>query len=546
MTSLIRSHPAGHGSRAVARRRPRWPSLAVAAAAVLVAAPAAAVTASLFAGPGDAQAHIWATTGPRYLFGTLALCILVGVGAGLIGAISAALTALTEFPGRRILSFALALPFAAPAYVVAYAYADFLGPFGPVATFLRDIAGVNTLPEIHSLPGAAFVLTLTVYPYVYLAMRADLASRSTAYFEAARALGAGPAAAFFRVLAPAARAAFAGGLALALMETAADFGVADYFGVSTLSVGIVRTWQGLGDLTAAAQLAAGLFFIAGLLAIIEEGARRGERTESARARRGAARLKLSRGQGIAAAAFCTAPVLLGFILPAGVLVSKLPVITAVGAARGLGSALANSALVAALGALVAMAIALMLAYAARRALSGGARLALRAATMGYAVPGAVLAIGVLILGAHVGRPFGLVLTGGIGVLLYAYAARFLTAGYNAAAAGLQQISPLMDAAARSLGAGPASVVSRIHWPLTRGALAAGALVVFIDIAKELPATLLLRPFNFETLATRVYRLASDERLADAAPAALLLLALGLLPTILLYAASRRRKQHAQG
>lgn len=540
--SLTGSRPARLGVRIHARRRPRWPALAIAAIAVTVAAPAASVTASLFAGAGEAQAHIWSTMGPRYLFGTLALCVLVGFGAGLIGSVGAALTALTEFPGRRFFSVALALPFAAPAYVVAYAYADFLGPFGPFASVLRDGFGVSALPEIRSMPGAAFVLTLTVYPYVYLAMRADLAARSTAYLEAARALGAKPAAAFRRVLAPAARAAFAGGLALALMETAADFGVADYFGVATLSVGIVRTWQGLGDLTAAAQLAAGLFFIAALLAVMEESARRGERAESARARRGAARLRLSRPQGILAAAFCATPGLFGFVLPASVLISKLPAATTIGAARGLDAALGNSALVAALGAIVAMTLALILAYAARRALKGGARLALRAATMGYAMPGAVIAVGVLTLGAHAGRPFGLVLTGGIGVLIYAYAARFLTAGYNAASAGLQQISPLMDAAARSLGAGPAGVVSRIHWPLSRGALTAGALIVFIDIVKELPATLLLRPFNFETLATRVYRLASDERLADAAPAALLLIGLGLLPTILLYAAGGRKRE----
>ncbi len=496
--------------------------------AIAIAAP---IIATFWGAAGSTQIASVFTSGPglRYLFGTVVLCLSVGIGASILGAGAALIVSLTDFPGRRIFLIALALPFAIPAYVAAYAYGDFFGPFGPAA----DLLGGASLPEIRSMGGAAFILMLMTYPYVYLAMTASLSGRSAAYMEAARALGASPTKAAVKILLAIGRPALAGGLALALMETAADFGVADYFGVQTLSVGIFRTWQGLGDLTGATQLAVGLFAIALLLVLIEEMGRRGESAESVKAHRGAMRLRLSPTHGVFAILFCLIPVTFGFLIPAGVLAAKLNPDLTLGAARGLAASVSNTAAIAFVGAAITTALSVLLAYAGRRMKSGVGKTALRIATLGYAIPGAVIAIGILALTANLSRLAGVSLAGGVGILLYAYTARFLTAGYNATAGGLRQISTQMDAAARTLGAGPARILTEVHWPQTGAAILAGGAIIAIDIAKELPATLLLRPFNFETLSTRIYRLASDERLADAAPAALLLIGFGLLPTIAL-------------
>ena len=500
----------------------------LAAAAAFIAAPIAAVLAGALS-PSEAQGHIWSTTGLRYLSSTLALIAMVGAGAALMGAGAAMLVSLTEFPGRRIFSVLLVLPFAIPAYVAAYAYADLLGPFGPIGGLFAP----GALPEIRSLGGAAFILAVTTYPYVYLAMRASFSARSGALMETARALGASPSEAARRILLGAGRPALIGGLALALMETAADYGVADYFGVQTLGVGIFRTWYGLGDLTAATQLAAGLFLAALLLMLLEDAGRRGAAADSARALRGRSRIQLSAPHAAAAVAACAIPTALGFALPAGYLVFILEAEPTLGAARGLAASFLNTGAVAGAGAAIAAFLALVLAYAGRAAKGPAAAVMIRIATFGYAIPGAVIAIGVLALTGALARQTGIALAGGVGVLIYAYVARFLTASYTVTAGGLTQISPQMDAAAKSLGASSPRILFNVHFPMARGAVLAGAAIVAIDIAKELPATLLLRPFNFETLSTRIYRLASDERLADAAPAALILIGLSLIPTVML-------------
>ncbi len=535
----------GRVRRTAPRGGAAWAPSALAVLALLVAAPIIAVFAGAVAPFGEAlgetsaatQRHVWSVNGPRYLTATISLCLLVAVGATVIGAGAALLVALTDFPGRRIFAVALALPFAIPAYVAAYAYGDVFGPFGPIAALLGpELVRAGALPEIRSLPGAAFVLALASYPYVYLAMRASLSARSGAYLEAARSLGAAPLSASLRILLAAGRPALVGGLALALMETAADYGVADYFGVPTLSVGIFRTWYGLGDLAAATQLAAGLFLAVLLLVVMEEAGRRGGAADAARTHRARRRLRLSPAHAALAILACAAPVTLGFAVPVGVLLAAMEPGSSLGAARGLGAAALNTGAVALAGAAAATLAALVLAYAGRTARGGAAKLFLRIATFGYAVPGAVIAIGVLALTAGLARAPGAVWisgAGGIGVLLYAYVARFLTAGYNTAAGGLAQIDPQTDAAAKSLGAGAGRILLSLHWPLARGAVLAGAAIVAIDIAKELPATLLLRPFNFETLSTHIYRLASDERLGDAAPAALILIGVSLIPATLL-------------
>ncbi len=513
-------------------RKPRQPKFSLGWIALLVVALLAAapiISVVLGAAAGDWGGELMRAGGARYLSTTLVLCGLAGAGAGLIGAGAALLIALTEFPGRRILSVALALPFAIPAYVAAYTYGDLFSPFGPLASMF----GAQGLPEIRTLPGAAFILMLTTYPYVYLAMTASLSARSSALMEAARMLGASPMRASLGLIATASRPAFFGGLALALMEIAADYGVADYFGVPTLSVGIFRTWYGLGDLQGAMQLAAGLFFVALLLVLMESASRAGRSSEDARSQRAGRRLALSPGRSVLAILACLVPVTFGFLAPAGVLLSKLNLNMSASVMERLVTAGLNTAAVATSGAAIAIALALVLSYAARSSRGMPTRVLLRAATLGYAVPGAVMAIGVLALTSGMARASGHAIAGGVLVLLYAYVARFLTAGFNSTAGGLAQVNPQLDGAAHMLGADSRRIIARLHWPLARNAVLAGAAIVAIDIAKELPATLILRPFNFETLSTQIYRLASDERLADAAPAALTLIALGLLPSIAL-------------
>lgn len=499
---------------------------ALLAITAVMAAPIVAVL--IAAASGEADGFVSPQLS-RYMSGTFLLCLLAGAGASLIGAGAAALVSLTDFPGRRILAVLLAAPFAIPAYIAAYAYGDVLGPLGPVATFF----GTGAVPEIRSLPGAAFILMLMTYPYIYLAVAASLSARSGALMEAARMLGATPARAASGVLIAAGRPAFAGGLALALMEIAADFGVADYFGVQTLSVGIFRTWFGRGDLGAATQIAAALFLFALIFVILEEAGRRGGAADSARTQRKSSRIRLSPAHSTMTIILLSLPVIFGFLLPVSVLAAKIEAVASPAALRGLTDAALNSALVAIVAAAGAVAIALALAYAARQTRSRAKKALVRVATLGYAVPGAVIAIGILALSTSTSSFLGTGAAGGLAILIYAYIARFLTASFNAAAGGLAQISTQMDAAARTLGARSGKILTQLHWPQARGAALAGGAIVAVDVAKELPATLLLRPFNFETLATRTYRLASDERIIDAAPAALLLIGLGLVPVMMI-------------
>jgi iron(III) transport system permease protein len=503
------------------------PALLIALAAL---APVLAVLASLFAPWGETIRHVAATLGGLYVGTTLALVFAVGAFSAALGVGAALLTAVFDFPLRRALSFCLALPLAVPAYLAAYAYSDLLGPFGA----LGGIAGV--LPPIRSLAGAAFVLTATLYPYCYLTARAAFASRTSAALEAARTLGAAPREAIFRVLLPAARPAIVGGAALVMMETAAEFGVADYFGVPTLSVGIFRTWNSYGDLGAASQLASCLFLFSAALVAFEAAGRRGRSADAPRIGAGSARLPLKGPARIGTTLFCSALFILGFALPLAALITKSG---DGGSFAGLAAALCNSALVAGAGAILTILAAVTLAYSARAQRSRAHGAAIRLATLGYAMPGMVVAIGVLALVAVLRAGAGVVATG-IAALLFAYVVRFLTAGYNAVAGGFAGVDARIDEAARALGASGPKLVGAVHLPIMRRSLVAAAAIVFVDIVKELPATLILRDFNFETLATRVYRLAGDERLAEAAPNALLLIAVGALPILILNSLGERK------
>lgn len=527
------------------RRLPLMPLLL----ALILAVPLIAVGASLFQQSAQGLDGWWRTVLPLYGVNTLALMIMVGGLSTIIGVSTAWLISVTQFPGRRLLSWMLVLPIAAPAYILAYLYTDLLTFTGPIQTTLRTTfgwqAGEYWFPEIRSLPGATLMLSLVLYPYVYLLARASFHQQSATSWLAARSLGSSPSSAFYRVALPMARPAIAGGLALVMMETVADYGVADYFAIPTFSIGIFRTWLSMGNKTLALQLAAMMLGVVALLILLEALSRKGRVDQGGRAQMAPPKLKLSFGHALMAWGVCGLPILLGFFIPIGVLVhmtlsvgDPLPATTLLGYA-------ANTAKVAIAVALIATLFAIILAYAARHTPDRLTGSFIRVSTLGYALPGALLAVGLLApLGAvdqqvtrllrdTVGWSGGLVLTGTLAILIYALVIRFLTVSYNSVSSGYATVPTAMDAAARSLGATPGRVVSRIHLPLIRSSLGAGALLVMIDVMRELPATLLLRPFNFETLATRAYRLASDERLAEASTTALLIVLLGLVPVILI-------------
>ena len=535
------------GERTRLRLGSGW-TLAALAVALVVLAPSLTVLWSLTAPASENWAHLRATVLPDYILNTLKLMALVATMTALIGVGTAWLTVSAQFPGRRFFNWALVLPLAIPAYIVAYVYTDLLSFAGPVQGALRGITGWEGgeyhFPPVRSLPGAAMMLSLVLYPYVYLLARTAFERQSAALFDAARMLGARPWRAFLRVALPCARPAIAGGLALALMETISDFGVVDYFAVPTLTTGIFRTWFNLGDVLSAAQIAAWLFVFAIALVFIEVIGRRGRVANPLARDRAAEPRALGDVARWAASLACALPVILGFIVPASVLLRYAVLQGDPLLGRSFLGFAWNSLFVAGVAAVIATALALLLAYGERLHPTRFNRISIRLATLGYALPGAMIAIGILTLSTGIDHAFagaadglgfspGLILTGSIAGLVFAYIARFLTAAYNATHSGLEKIHPTLDAAARSLGATPRRVLSAVHVPLLRGALASAALIVFIDVMKELPATLLLRPFNFETLATRTYRLASDEKLGEASTAALMIVALGLIPAILL-------------
>lgn len=516
----------------------------------------AVVLWALLAPAGESWPHLRQTVLPEYLVNTIALTVLVGALTAVLGTATAWAVATRRFPGRRWLSWALLLPLATPAYVVAYVYTDLLEFSGPVQTALRTVTGWQgaLLPPIRSLGGAALMLALVLYPYVYLLARTAFASQAASLFEAARVLGAGRSRAFFGIALPVARPIIAGGVALAMMETVADYGVVEYFGVATFATGIVRTWYALGDRPAALQLAAWLFVGVLVLVLAERAARRGRYANPVGRSTAAPLVELVGARAWLTTAAVSLPLLLGFLLPLGVLARYALLVGDPLLGRSFGAFVQASASVAGITALLAAVLALVLAYAERLNAGTATRLAVRTATLGYALPGAVLAVGLLVpftaldqwlarfLRAQFDWHGGLLLTGTAAALVFACLARFLTVAYNACHGGLENVHRRLDDAARVLGAAPRRVLAEIHAPLLRGALASAVLLVFIDVLKELPATLILRPFNFETLATRVYRLASDERLAEASTAALAIVLVGMLPTLLLGAATVRRQE----
>ncbi|MDP5241385.1 iron ABC transporter permease [Uliginosibacterium sp. 31-16] len=518
--------------------------------ALVLAVPVGVVAGSVFiGGTGETWAHLAATVLPEFITNTLIMVLGVGLGVTLLGVACAWLTAMTEFPGRRFFEWALVLPMAMPAYVLAYVYTDFLQFVGPLQSWLRELFGWTRadywFPEVRSVGGACAMFSLVLYPYVYMLARSAFLERAGSLTEAGRAAGLDPWACFWRISLPLARPAIIAGVSLALMETLADFGTVSYFAVQTFTTGIFRAWFSLGDRLAAAQLAAALLGCVALILLLEK-ASRGRARHSAGPRARPGRRAVLRGwTALGAMAACTGPLLAGFGLPAGLL---LRMAFKDGDSQ-LGSRylelVNNSVLLAGVTAICAVLLAVLLGYAARLARSRIPAALNRLVGLGYALPGSVIAVGVLIpvtrfdqwLAALIqqvsGHNPGLLLTGGIAALVYAYLVRYLTVALGTVESGLARITPSMDEAARSLGAGRGSTLARVHWPLLRGSLLTAGLLVFVDVMKELPATLVMRPFNFDTLATQAYTLASDERLSEAATASLAIVLVGLLPVILL-------------
>ena len=559
----LHRRPLSQGEKGVGAwivRIDRWTGW-VLGTALLLALPVFTVFVTALQPAGEVWRHLADTVLTDYVFNSITLMLGVGAGTLLIGVPAAWLTATCEFPGRRGFEWALLLPMAIPAYIIAYTYTGLLDFAGPVQMLLRELFGWTrqdyAFPEIRSLPGAVLMLTLVLYPYVYLLARAAFLEQSAAMLEVSRSLGAGPWRRFLTVTLPLARPALIAGVSLVQMEALADYGVVQYFGVSTFTTGIFRVWFGMNDATAAAQLAAlSLLFVFALLTFERLSRRQARFHHTGQRVQRPPRLALHGRWRRLATATCLIPLLFGFLIPAG----QLSVWAWRTASHRVDDRFvdlaAHSLLLAGGAALLILLLALLLGYGQRLRPRPVVRLAVRGAGLGYAVPGTVIAIGVMLpfaaldrsvdhwVRAGFGMSTGLLLSGTLFALLFAYCTRFLPVALHSVEAGLGRIRPSMDDAARALGSRPRGVLWRVHVPILRGSLLTALLLVFVDVLKELPATLILRPFNFNTLAVRTYELASDERLADSATFALAIVLAGIGPVILLSRAiSQARPGH---
>jgi len=533
----------------------------VVSVSLILALPVFTVLSFVFYPAGKVWEHLAATVLPEYISNSLLLMFGVAVGTLLVGVSTAWLTTMCRFPGRRVFEWALLLPMAMPAYIIAYTYTGMFDFAGPVQTTLRELTGWGYgdywFPEVRSLDGAMIMLTLVLYPYVYLLTRAAFLEQSLCVLEVSRTLGCGPWQSFAKIALPLARPSIIAGLSLVLMETLADYGTVQYFGVGTFTTGIFRTWFGLGDDVAAAQLAALLMVFVFILIILERWSRRRARYHHTSQRyRPPPVYQLHGWRAFMAFMICLMPLFLGFLLPGG-----QQMVWAIQTAGEMVDesfiTLAwHSLILAGSASLLALLLALFLGYGKRLRPSWMVVSAVRLSGMGYAVPGTVIAIGVMIplawldntidawFRSSFGISTGLILSGTIVALLFAYMVRFLAASLQTVEAALGKIKQSADDAARSLGRRPVEVLKDVHMPLMRGSLLTAILLVFVDVLKELPATMILRTFDFNTLAVRAYELASDERLADSSTAAVAIVLAGIILVILLSRSiTRSRKEH---
>ncbi len=479
-----------------------------------------------------------------YVLTSVQLCVAVAVGVALVGTACAAAVTLFDFPGRRTLEWALLLPLAMPAYVVAYAYTDFLQFGGPLQVWIRGTFGLEgrVLPDVRSVAGAAWVFVFSLYPYVYLLARAALSERATHLMEAARLLGAPLARRIRAVALPLARPAVAAGVLLALMETLADFGVSSYFGIQTFSVGIYKAWLAMDNRVAAAQLATTLLVVVALLLMLEQRAQRRLRFAAGRGAHAGAResqpAQLRGAAAVGAIALCAVPVLMGFVLPVAFMLRPLAADWSVLPWDRFLAWSWHSLRLGAVSAVLAVAVALLLAFSLRERRDALTRGVVQLAGLGYAVPGTVIVVGLLVpLGwlqqaaPDIATSFWV--TGTILGIVWAYLVRFMSVALQSVQSGYARIAPSLDDSARMLGTSGLPLLRRVHWPLLRRSAAAAGLLVFVDVMKELPATMVLRPFNTDTLAVVAYQLARDERLGEAALPSLALVLVGLIPVALL-------------
>ena len=537
-----------------------WSFGAVAIAAVVLA-PILSVIWIAFHPGENIWPHLISSVLPRYFANTLILMVGVAVFTAFFGAAAAWLVAMYRFPGQRWLDYALLFPLAIPAYIGAYALVDFLDYAGPLQTAMRAAFGWRDardywFPQVRAHGPAIVVLGSALYPYVYLLARAAFREQSGCSYEVARALGAGPWALFWRVGLPLARPAIATGVALALMETVADYGTVQHFGVQTLTTGVFSTWLTGNNAGGAAQIAGVILTLIFVLLALERISRRNARFyRLSKATRPIAPLPLSGVWAWAATAFCALPFAVGFVLPVLVMLGHALKRPDVWLAPGLVPALGNTVLVGGIAAALTVLAALFLVYGTRMIGRDLARMVLPATLIGYAAPGAVLALGLLLPLAALdhrvadavlwitGHDPGLIMTGTSAAIVLAYFVRFFGIAQGALDAAFGRVSPSLPMAARSLGRSAGGALRGVYLPLMKGSVATALLVVFVDCVKELPATLLLRPFNFNTLSTRVFELASLEKLGEAAPAALLVMAVGLAAVGLLARATHSPKNN---
>lgn len=501
--------------------------------------------------------HLWATVLPRYLANTVILSLGVGGLAAMVGTGSAWLTTMYIFPGSRWLQWLLLLPLAIPAYVGAYALVDFLEYAGPVQTGLRELFGWQNsrdyaFPEIRSRAGAIIVLAAALNPYVFLLARAAFREQSGDAYEVARALGAGPFARFRRVGLPLARPAIAAGVAIVMMETVSDFGVVDFFAVQTLTTGIFTTWLEMGNTGGAAQIAIVILSLVLVLVALEKTSRSKIRFyRLSRQQRPVTATRLRGAAAWLAMLACAIPFVVGFVLPVGVISSHAFANTQQWLAPGLFLAFLHTVWVGSAAAILTVSAALVMVYGVRLTGKRLPRILLPVSTIGYAAPGAVLAVGILIPLAWLdhrladfientsGFDPGLMLTGTAFAVVLAYCVRFFAIAQGAVDAAMGRVSPNLPLAARSLGQTATGTLRRVYFPLIKGSVGTALLLVFVDSVKELPATLLLRPFNYNTLATRVYEQASLEQIGAASPAALLVICVGLAAVFLMARTTRK-------
>lgn len=499
---------------------------------------------------GEIWQHLYETVLADYISNSLLLMLGVACGTLFFGVSAAWLVSIYDFPGRGWLEWALMLPLAMPAYIIAYTYTGLLEYAGPVQSNLRawfDWGYADYwFPQVRSLSGAIIMLSLVLYPYVYLLSRSAFLQQSICALEVSRTLGCSAWQSFIRVALPLARPAIVAGISLALMETLADYGTVHYFGISTFTTGIFRTWFGLGDAQAAAQLAFVLMGFVLILVLLERWSRRQAKFHhTTDTYRQLTRRRLTPGLGWLAFIICLSPILLGFLIPATQLSYWAWSTWEKMVDAQFISLLINSFSLASYAAILALGMALILAYGQRLYPHWTLISASRIASMGYAIPGTVIAVGILIpfgwldnyidafMRDHFNYSTGLIFSGSLFILLFAYCVRFLSVSLQSVETGLSKIKPSMDEAARSMGYNPTRVLTKIHLPILRSSLLTAFILVFVDVMKELPATYIMRPFNFNTLAVRAFELADTERLADSSTAALAIVACGIIPVILL-------------